>query len=215
MATTIYTGDNGGSDNIAFGISVAPGNKEIADLIQHGHMTPFGGQIIDGVSHDGKGITSNSTILSNSTITNTSNESPFESSSIESSELRNIDNNYEIHDEIEIVGKGKGKKRNVDDDTYDSGSDDAFVPEMNDDFYYSTSDSSYITDDEDSRAHSSRAKRYRDIISSESDDDMIHTNKVKQKKVKNKAPLSRRRSRALTVDDGDDQLYKMRIKYVW
>ena len=50
---TAAVGDNEGSDDIAFGISVAPGNKKMADLIQHGHMTPFGGQIIDGVYHGG------------------------------------------------------------------------------------------------------------------------------------------------------------------
>ena len=195
----------------------------MADLIQHGHMTPFGGQIIDGVSHDGKGIelTSNSTIPSNSTITNENlDEIPCNDNSIlEKSNSQNTDDNSEIHDAIEIHDKTMDTREHVvrvdgdiNDDISDSGSDEAFVPGINDnDLYYSTSDS-YITDDDidESRGQSLRVKRYRDINSSESDDDMIHTNKIK--KVKGRTPSSRRQSRTLTVDDGDDQLYKMRIK---
>lgn len=190
-------------------------------------MTPFGGQIIDGVGHDGKEmeLSCNSTISSNSTITTSSDEIPYNNSYLQSSNLRITDTNSEIHDEIEIpdeihdetaVDKGKAKKIvevNVDinDDRSDtSGSDDAFVPDLNDeDLYYSTSESSYITDDDD-RGHSSRAKRYREINTSESDDDMIHTNKIKHKKIKGR--ISSKRRQSLAVDDGDDQLYKMRIK---
>lgn len=200
----------------------------MADLIQHGHMTPFGGQIIDGVSHDGMGFSSNSAIPSdsttpsNSTITGHSDEIPCNSSSssfVNNSDMRDTDLNSEIHDEIEIQNETVGKetetvKGEVDDmsDGSSSGSDgDTFVPGVNnDDLDYSTSDS-YITDDDgsDIRGQGLRVRRYRDIISSESDDDMIHTNKIKRQRVKGK-PLSRRRS--CTVDDGDDQLYKMRLK---
>ena len=193
----------------------------MADLIQHGHMTPFGGQIIDGVCLDGKGIefSSNSTVPSNSaipvTITKNSDETPCDSN------LRNTDSNSEIHDEIEIhdetVGENSKAVLDVNDDNTDdesSTSEDAFIPDMtNDDLYYTTSDS-YITDDDhddEIRGHSSKVRRYRDIISSESDDDMIHNNKIKHKKIKERRP-SLRRLRTLTVDDGDDQVYKMRVK---
>ena len=196
----------------------------MADLIQHGHMTPFGGQIIDGVSHDGKGIelTSNSTIPSNSTITNeNSDEIPCNDNSIlEKFNSQNTVDNSEIHDAIEIHDKTVsmdttehtvGVDGDINDDISDSGSDEAFVPGINDnDLYYSTSDSYIADDDDESRGQSLRVKRYRDINSSESDDDMIHTNKIK--KVKGRTPSSRRQSRTLTVNDGDDQLYKMRIK---
>ena len=193
----------------------------MADLIQHGHMTPFGGQIIDGVSHDGKGIE----FSSNSTITKeNSDEIPCNDNSIlqlENSNSQNTYHNSEIHDDIDLEIHDKtvdmdtrehtvGVDGDVNDDITDSGSDEAFEPGLNDnEFYYSTSDS-YITDDDETRGQSLRVKRYRDINSSESDDDMIHTNKIK--KVKGRTPLSRQRSRTSTVDDGDDQLYKMRIK---
>ena len=207
----------------------------MADLIQHGHMTPFGGQIIDGVSHDGKGIEfssnsiipsnstipSNSLIPSNSMILNNSDEKSSDSSPLEGSNLRSTFANSQIHEEIEICDKieiyKENKEREVDVNsdniTADSsdGSDDAFVPGLdNDELNYSTSDS-YVTDDE-VRGQGVAVRRYRDIISSESDDDMIHTNKIKHKKVKAKRLSSRQRSHSLAVDDGDDQLYKMRIK---
>ena len=188
----------------------------MADLIQHGHMTPFGGQIIDGVGHDGKGIqlTSNSTIPSSLTNENL-NETLCNNASIsENSNLQTTDTNSEIHDEIEIHDEAVrtdtkgGADGDINDNTADSGSDEAFIP---DDLYCSTS-GSYITDDDDDiRGQSTRIKRYRDINSSESDDDVIHTNKIK--KVKGRTSLSRRRSHStLTVDDGDDYFYKMRIK---
>ena len=188
----------------------------MADLIQHGHMTPFGGQIIDGVSHDGKGIelSSNSTNPSNSTISKDSDEIPCNDNSI--LENSNSQNTSKIHDEIEIHDKTvdmatREQMVGVDGDITDSDSDEAFVPGLDDNnLYYSTSDS-YITDDDsETRGQSLKVKRYRDIHSSESDDDMIHTNKIK--KVKGRASSSRRRSHTSTVDDGDDQLYKMRIK---
>ena len=198
----------------------------MADLIQHGHMTPFGGQIIDGVSHDGKGIelSSNSTNSSNSAITKNLDEIPCndEIPSNDNSILENSNsqNTSEIHDEIEIHDKTVGMTTRehvvgvdggINDDITDSDSDEAFVPGLNDnDLYYSTSDS-YITDDDNEiSGQSLGVKRYRDIHSSESDDDMIHTNKIK--KAKGRTPLPQRRSHSLTVDDGDDQLYKMRIK---
>ena len=190
----------------------------MADLIQHGHMTPFGGQIIDGVSHGGKGVelTGNSTTPSNSTTEN-SNETPCDDTSIpDNSNLLNTHANSEIHDEIEIIhdeavrtdAKG-GVDDGISDDIPNSGSDEAFVPD--DDLYYSSS-GSYVTDDEDDiRGQSTRVKRYRDINSSESDDERIHTNRIK--KVKSRTPLSQRRLHStLTVDDGDDYYYKMRIK---
>lgn len=206
----------------------------MADLIQHGHMTPFGGQIIDGVSHDGIEFSSNSTIPNNSTIpsdsatpsnslipsnsaiTNKLNSDEMSGDRI--SDLINTDTNSEIHDEVELHDETGDKGVKIDDlndDSSDSnGNDDAFIPGLeNDDLCDSTSDS-YITDDDNDeiRGQSLRVRRYRDVISSESDDDMIHTNKIKHKKIKGKKVLSRRRSRTLTVDDGDDQLYKMRIK---
>lgn len=61
-------GDNEGSDDIAFGISASSGNKEMADLIQHGHMTPFGGQIIDGVYHSGNTVTVTKDLPSSSSV---------------------------------------------------------------------------------------------------------------------------------------------------
>ena len=199
----------------------------MADLIQHGHMTPFGGQIIDGVSHDGKGIefSSNSTIPSNSSIPSNSiipsdsaiaDEKSSDSSLLKSSNLRNTVSYSQIHEEIEIRDEIEIYDENKDDNTDDSsdGSDTAFIPGLdNGDLDYSTSDS-YITDDgyNEIRGQGVRVRRYRDIISSESDDDMIHNNKIKRKKVKGKRLSPRRQSHSLAVDDGDDQLYKMRIK---
>jgi len=68
LATAV--GDDEGSDDIAFGISVASGNKEMADLIQHGHMTPFGGQIIDGVYHGGNMSTTTRDLPCSSDLSN-------------------------------------------------------------------------------------------------------------------------------------------------
>jgi len=83
LATAV--GDDEGSDDIAFGISVASGNKEMADLIQHGHMTPFGGQIIDGVYHGGN-------------MTTVTRDLPCSSTSIDlSSNSANIDNSSNIN----------------------------------------------------------------------------------------------------------------------
>jgi len=85
-------GDNEGSDDIAFGISVASGNKEMADLIQHGHMTPFGGQIVDGVYHGGN----MATIARNLPSSSTSTDLSYNSASINNSSLTNNSTNLDL-----------------------------------------------------------------------------------------------------------------------